>query len=191
MNQTYTVCLYGAASDKISNHFKDEVERLGVELGKNNYSLIYGAGSTGLMGAVARGMTKINGEIIGVAPHFMHEFEDIYKDCTKTIYTESMAERKSIMEFSANAFIIAPGGIGTLDEFFQILTLKQLKRHNKPIIIFNYDNFYTSLINLMKEYVEKGFIAENIDTLYVECKTIEELIKYLDECDGKYNKDNK
>lgn len=177
--EKYRVCVYGAASDKIAKKYKTNVEKLGYELGRNNFSLVFGAGSTGLMGAVAEGVTRSESEIIGVAPHFMHEFEDIYDKCTQTIYTDSMSERKSVMEFSANAFIIVPGGIGTMDEFFQILTLKQLKRHNKPIVLFNYNGFYNSLINLIDEYIKKGFIGEKVRDCFVVCDDVEETVEYL------------
>lgn len=175
----YVVCVYGAASDKISQKYKKSVELLGYELGKSGYSLVFGAGSTGLMGAVANGFKRSKADILGVAPHFMREFEPIYADCTQTIYTDSMSERKSVMEFSANAFIIVPGGIGTMDEFFQILTLKQLKRHNKPIVLFNYNGFYNSLINLIDEYIKKGFIGEKVRDCFVVCDDTEEVINYL------------
>ena len=179
MEQKFVVCVYGAASDNIHKRYKKETEELGYQLGSNGYSLVFGAGSTGLMGAVAQGMTRSKSEIIGVAPHFMLEFEDIYGECTHTIYTDTMAERKSVMEFNANAFIIVPGGIGTMDEFFQILTLKHLKRHDKPIVLFNSNGFYNSLVNLINEYTAKGFISKNITDAFVVCDDIEETLDYL------------
>ena len=161
-NISFRVCVYAAASEKIDKKYIEEVERLGCELAKKDYGLVYGAGSTGLMGAIARGMSKGKGDILGVSPHFMHKIEALYDDCTKLVKTSSMAERKNIMENEANAFIIAPGGIGTLDEFFQILTLRKLKRHSKEIILFNFEGFYDSVISLLREYKDKAFVSEDI-----------------------------
>jgi uncharacterized protein (TIGR00730 family) len=180
---SFRVCVYAAASDKIDKKYIQEVERLGFELAEKDYGLVYGAGSTGLMGAIARGMSKGEGDILGVSPHFMHKIEALYDDCDKLVKTSSMAERKNIMENEANAFIIAPGGIGTLDEFFQILTLKKLKRHSKEIILFNFEGFYDSVVALLNEYKEKGFVSEDIFDYFIVANTVEEVIKILDDID--------
>ena len=148
-----TVCIYAAASNRIAQEYIEECERLGEELAKYRFSLIYGAGSTGLMGAVARGFRKQNGEVIGVTPKFIHVMEPVFDDCTKIIHTETMAERKEIMENNASCFIIAPGGVGTLDEFFQIVTLTDLCRKDKPIIVFNINGYYTKLLNYLYECI--------------------------------------
>ena len=131
------ITLYGAASEKIDRIYMTRVEELGKALAEKGHALVFGAGSTGLMGAAARGFAAGNGKIVGVTPHFMHELEPICDFCTELIQTETMADRKDIMEEKADAFIIVPGGIGTFDEFFQILTLKALGRHSKPIILYN------------------------------------------------------
>jgi uncharacterized protein (TIGR00730 family) len=180
---SFRVCVYAAASDKIDKKYIQEVERLGFELAEKDYGLVYGAGSTGLMGAIARGMSKGEGDILGVSPHFMHKIEALYDDCDKLVKTSSMAERKNIMANEANAFIIAPGGIGTLDEFFQILTLKKLKRHSKEIILFNFEGFYDSVVALLNEYKEKGFVSEDIFDYFIVANTVEEVIKILDDID--------
>ena len=124
------ITLYGAASDRIDKEYIEGVEELGREMARRGHVMVYGAGSTGLMGAAARGMHEENGKIIGITPHFMHKLEPISELCTELIATDTMAERKTIMEEKADAFIITPGGLGTLDEFFQILTLKVLQQHD-------------------------------------------------------------
>ena len=122
------ITLYGSASDRIDRAYIDGVEALGRAIAKRGHTMVFGAGSTGLMGAAARGMHAEGGNIIGVTPHFMHTLEPVSTLCTELIATETMAERKTIMEEKADAFVITPGGLGTLDEFFQILTLKILGR---------------------------------------------------------------
>ena len=161
-----TICIYAAASDRIEKKYVDAVERLGEKLANQGHSLIYGGGGTGLMGAAARGIRRGNGEVISVVPKFMYEFEPIFEDHTKLIETEDMAERKLIMEEGCDAFIIVPGGIGTFDEFFQCLTLKELGRHNKPIVLYNVDNYFTKLLEYMDDCIEKGFIREKVRGMF-------------------------
>ena len=181
------ICMYGAASDKIGENYKKCVELLGEEIAKRGHTLVYGAGGTGLMGACARGVTKGGGEIIGVAPHFMHEFEDIYSECTKLIETETMAERKEIMETNAEAFVIVPGGIGTYDEFFQVLTLKQLKRHNKPIVLYSINGYYDYIPSVIGSGIVKGFISPSVADMFVICETYQDVVSQIEEL---YNKNN-
>ena len=125
------ICVFGASSSTIDKTFIDRVEQLGRDIADRGHGLIYGAGASGLMGAVARGAYEKNGNIVGVVPDFFEE-EDmgvdgrIFSKCTELIKTDSMRERKRIMEDRADAFIIVPGGIGTFEEFFEVFTLKQL-----------------------------------------------------------------
>ena len=131
-----TICVYGAASDNIDAIYMEETEKLGKEIAEHQHKIIYGGGASGLMGACARGVTQANGVIIGVVPFFMDGIEDLNDNCTEIIRTKTMSERKQIMEDRADAFVIVPGGIGTLDEFFQILTLVELKQKKAPIVLF-------------------------------------------------------
>lgn len=180
------VCIYGAASEKIDKSFMAQTEKLGEMLAKHGHKLVYGAGGTGLMGAAARGFTAGGGEIIGVTPKFMHELEPVYQYCTQLIETETMADRKEIMEDLAEVFVIAPGGIGTLDEFFQCITLRDLGRHNKNIIFYNINDYYTKLIEYIKDCTDKKFIRDNVVSFYFVATTPEEVIDLLDgKLDGK------
>ena len=107
--------------------------------------LVFGGGAQGMMGAAARGVRDGGGSIIGVAPDFFDVDGVLFPDCTEFIYTKTMRERKQILEDSSDAFIITPGGFGTLDEFFEILTLKQLERHNKAIVVLNVAGYYDNI----------------------------------------------
>ena len=156
------ITLYGAASDKIDAVYKDAVEELGREIARRGHTMVFGAGSTGLMGAAARGVNSEGGRIIGVAPHFIHEFEPVYENCTELMNTETMSERKDLMENLADAFIIVPGGIGTFDELFQILTLKTLGRHDKPIVLYNVRSFWDNMLAVVGSDVFKGFITSQV-----------------------------
>ena len=105
------------------------------------------------MGAAASGVREQDGYVMGVSPHFIKSFEPIF-DCDNTVMVDTMAERKMIMEKHADIFFIAPGGIGTMDEFFQILTLKYLRQISAPIVVWNLDGFYDSLLALMDSLIE-------------------------------------
>lgn len=171
-----TICVYGAAREDIAPNFIKETEELGRLIGSRGYKLIYGAGASGLMGAVARGMTAVGGYIIGVTPHFMHTFEPVY-ECSKIIETKTMAQRKCVMEENADAFIVVPGGVGTFDEFFQILTLKELGQlSNKPIILLNIDGYYNELYSMMIVAEEKGFLRDGVQGMFSLCDSPERAI---------------
>lgn len=173
------VTLYGAASDAIDRIYIDRVEELGYELAKAGHTMVFGGGSSGLMGAAARGMQKGKGHIIGVVPHFMHEFEPVFPACSELINTETMADRKDEMEARADAFIIVPGGIGTFDELFQILTLKVLKQHDKPIILYNINGFWDSMLAVIGTDIFKGFISKTVADGFVLCETPESVMRVL------------
>ena len=102
---------------------------------------------------------------MGISPDFISDFEDIF-DCDNKVMVDTMAERKTLMEKHADVFFIAPGGIGTMDEFFQVLTLKYLKRINVPIVVLNLDGFYNSLICLIEDLVKQGAVIEDVHKLY-------------------------
>ena len=165
MKKNYYACVYGGASEKISDKYKSEVKNLGKIIAKNGFSLVYGAGASGCMGAVADGIREEGGFVLGVSPTFIGEFEEVF-DCDEKVIVDTMSERKIIMEKYADIFIIVPGGIGTMDEFFQIITLKYLKRINTPIVIINIDGFYNSLLKLIDEFVKQGAVFKNIYSMF-------------------------
>ena len=173
------VTLYGAASNAIDRVYIDRVEELGYALAKAGHTMVFGGGASGLMGAAARGMQKGGGQIVGVVPHFIHQFEPMFDGCTELIHTETMADRKDIMEERADAFIIVPGGIGTFDELFQILTLRVLKQHDKPIILYNINGFWDNMLAVIGTDVFKGFISKSIADGFTLCETPETVLQLL------------
>ena len=152
-SRRYYACVYGGASARIDKKYLDEITRLGAIIAQNGFSLVYGAGASGCMGAAASGVREQDGYVMGVSPHFIKNFEPIF-DCDNTVMVDTMAERKMIMEKHADIFFIAPGGIGTMDEFFQILTLEYLRQISAPIVVLNLDGFYDSLLALMDSLIE-------------------------------------
>lgn len=153
------VCIYGSASDAIPSVYLERAESLGKELGKRNHTIIFGGGTRGIMGAVARGTTSQKGSIIGIAPTFFDKPGILFPHCTDFIYTETMRERKQKMEDLSDAFIAFPGGFGTFDEFFEILTLKQLGKHTKPVILYNIDGYYDGILSQIETSVSEDFVS--------------------------------
>lgn len=176
------ICIYGAASERIDENYKNECFALGKALGERGHSLVFGAGSEGLMGAAARGFKAAGAHVFGVIPKFFEEngYESIFYDADEIKYTETMAERKAVMEDTCDAFIIVPGGIGTFEEFFQVLTLKQLGRHKKAIAVYNCGGYYTGLDKMMKGIMDKGFVNEECAKLYKTISSREEIIDYVE-----------
>ena len=173
------VCLYGASSNEIDQKYMAATEALGEALAKAGHGLVYGAGGCGLMGAAARGMTRCGGHIVGVAPEFLNVDGILYEHCDELVLTETMRQRKQIMEERSDAFVVTPGGIGTYEEFFEIYTLKQLGRHQKPIILYNIDGFFDRLNDILKGLVTDGFMREACLSLLSFATTPDEVLAQL------------
>lgn len=174
------ICIYGASSDEIDEIYFSEVEKLARALGKEKHTLVFGGGTHGMMGAAARGFYEEGGKVIGVAPSFFHQPGVLFEHCEELIATETMRERKQIMEERSDAFIAVPGGIGTLDELFEIMTLRQLSRHKKPVIIYNINGFYDTLLAFLKELEDGKFMRSESDKYtYSVCSTANEVIQIL------------
>ncbi len=181
------ICVYGAASPTIDRSYIETVEKMGKEMVLRGHSLVFGGGGNGLMGAAARGVRSEGGKILGVIPKFFDEenIEAICDFCDELIQPDTMRERKQIMEDNADAFIIVPGGIGTFEEFFEILTLKQLCRHNKPIAIYNINGYYDELNQVLIEAMKKNFIRENCTDLYEITDDLGKIFAYIENPENK------
>ena len=172
------ICLYGSGSRKTDKIYINEAYKLGCEIAKNNHTLVFGGGDTGMMGACARGVHDSNGKSIGIAPEWIGDFEPLFRECSEFIYVDSMDERKQKFLENSDAFIISPGGIGTLDEFFEIITLRKLKQHNKEIIIFNINHYYDTMLKMIEEMGEKGFLYKQ-EELFKVASSINEIFNYI------------
>ena len=180
------ICIYGASSNIIDSLYIDAGETLGEFLAQNNHTVVFGGGAAGLMGAVARGAHKKSGEIIGIAPSFFNVDGVLFTECTEMIYTETMRERKQLLEEMSDAFIITPGGIGTFDEFFEIYTLRQLGMHQKPIVIYNTNGYYNALIDMLNNAIDKNFMpSANMDLIFISDNP-QEIINHIE----NYNPDD-
>ena len=173
------ICLYGSGSRKIDKIYTDAAYELGCMMAQKGYGLVFGGGDTGMMGACARGVHDNGGKSIGIAPEWIGTFEPLCENSTEFIYVDSMDERKRGFLENSDAFIISPGGIGTLDEFFEIITLKKLERHDKEIIVFNINHFYDKMIEMIDEMCEKGFLYKQ-ETLFKVTSTVDGIFEILE-----------
>ena len=174
------ICLYGASSPEIDPVYLDAAYAFGRLLAQHGHTLVYGGGAQGVMGAAARGAYEAGGKITGIAPTFLQVDGILFDHCTEFLLTDTMTERKTAMIARADAFVMAPGGFGTFEEFFEVLTLKQLGRHGKAIIVYNQDGFFNSLFQMMDECVEKGFMNHVTNEIYQVMTDIDEILSYLD-----------
>jgi len=160
------VCVYSASSSAIDQRYFDVAAELGALLAQRGLALVYGGGNIGLMGAVANAVHRHGGRVIGVIPRFMVDKELAYRAADELVVVETMRERKAVMEERADAFIALPGGWGTLEEILEILTLKQLQQHAKPVAFLNTDGFYDPLMQMFERLVEQKFKKPDHARLY-------------------------
>lgn len=177
------ICVFGASSAHIDDSYIAKVEKLGEKMAERGHSLVFGAGGSGLMGAAARGVKRRGGYVHGVVPSFFKEdgVELLFEECDRTTYTNTMRERKAIMEEDADAFIIVPGGVGTLEEFFEIVTLKQLNRLHKAIAVLNEQGYYDELQVFMNTALDRKFITSACLNLYRVFDDIDDMLDYIEQ----------
>ena len=169
------ICVFCGASSGSTPDFSIIAEKIGKLIGDNNFNLIYGAGSTGLMGACAKSAKKSGAKVFGVIPNFLARVEKPLNDINVK-FTSTMQKRKAMMYKKASLFIILPGGIGTLDECVEVLTLIQLKQiKEKKIIIFNYKNYWNFLIKLLEKMKKEKFMNDNFYSDLIELDDLNKL----------------
>lgn len=173
------VCVF-ASSSPVDKLYFNEVKKLGRLLSKNDNSLVFGGYNAGLMGAAADGFAENSAEIIGVIPKVFGNTQTTHPKCTSLVSTNDLAERKTEMEKIADAFIAVPGGIGTFDELFDVVALKQIGLIRKPIILFNIDGFYDNLCKSIYEMYEKNFVKTKPDRLIFISSSAEEIAEYIE-----------
>lgn len=178
-NYNISVCVFCGSRDGSNPKYKLAAIELGYLLSQAKLRLVYGGGNLGLMGAIASSAQKNNCEILGVIPKHLMNKEVGKTDLSNLIVTKSMHERKTLMYNESDAIMILPGGVGTLDEFFEILTWSQLGLHKKPIILLNIDGFWDPLLKLLSHQIKCGFMDKSINKLFSIVETPKKAISYL------------
>ncbi len=174
-----TLCVYCSSSDAVAPLYFEAAEEVGAQLARLGYTLIYGGGRIGLMGALGRAVHQNGGRVVGVIPEFLSSKGLAYEDADELIITRDLRERKAVMEARADGFVTLPGGFGTLEEALEIITLKQLGLHTKPVVMLNTQGFYDSLLELMERIYQERFAKPEYRRLYHIASDVGEVFSYL------------
>ncbi len=172
----FSVCVYCGARDGAKKSYKAAAEAMGNAIAREGWRLVYGAGDVGIMGAVAEAATSAGAATLGVIPTHLLDTEaprGIYGD---RIQTETMHERKKVMFMNADAVVVLPGGAGSLDEFFEVLTWAQLGLHEKPIILLNLDGYWQPLIDLIDHVIAEGFASASLRSLFSVSDSVDDAV---------------
>ncbi len=170
------VTIYCSSSNTLPQKYYDETKKIGALLAKENITIIYGGGSSGLMGTLADSALENGGYVKGVIPSFMKAVEWDHKGVQEMIETEDMAERKKILIEGTDAIIALPGGVGTFEELFEVLSAKRLGLVTQPIIIYNFDNFYDPIIKTLNRCISENFMGEQHRDIWSEVTQLDQLI---------------
>lgn len=169
MNNLNKICIFCGSSDGNDLAITDTAVSLGKLFAENEITLVYGAAKIGVMGVIAKTMLDAGGKVIGIIPEFLKKKEVVHLGLTQLITTQNMHERKLKMQELSDGFMVLPGGFGTLEELFEIITWLQLGLHTKPIGLLNVNGFYDDLLKLLETMVRKGFLKmENYELLLVD-----------------------
>jgi uncharacterized protein (TIGR00730 family) len=173
---TRNVCVYCGSGLGLNPAYREAAQKLGAALAANNIGLVYGGGSLGLMGEVARATVDHGGRVTGIIPGFLVEKEAMMRDVDEIIVTEDMHQRKRLMFDRSDAFVALPGGVGTLEELVEQLTWVQLGRHTKPVVVANIDGFWTPFLSLLTHMKADTFIRPGLDVSFTVVDGAEKIV---------------
>ena len=173
------VCIFAASSSKIADKYISAAYRLGMLLAEHGIGLVFGGGRTGRLGACARGVKAAGGKAIGVIPKKLNQPGIAFEHCDELIVTADMHERKATMERLSSAYIALPGGVGTLEELMEVLTLNQLGYIEAPVVVFDQDGFYDNLLKQLDVFAQEGFMHQACLKLFDRALTPEEAVDKL------------
>ena len=177
-----SLTIYCSSSNNLDKKFYDLGEKIGVFLGQKKISIVYGGGNTGLMGKVSNTALQHGSKVVGIIPKFLKKAENINYNISKTIVVQTMSERKKILYEKGDAFLILPGGSGTIEEATEIISWKILGLHNKPIIIFNFKNYWKTLFEIYNNAKKLNFGNKNLQSISINVKTLSEFKSYINLC---------
>lgn len=174
------ICVFCGSSHGADPIFTQTARRFGTALGTRGFDLVFGGGGVGLMGEVADAVHKAGGKVTGIIPSFLRHLEPPLQTSSELVITESMNERKARMFAAADGFAILPGGLGTLDEFAEVLTGAQLRLHAKPIVLVNVKDFYRPLTALIDHFIANGFAGAQVTELFHLAPDVEDALAFLE-----------
>ncbi len=168
------VTVYLAASQSVDRKYFDLAHAMGAAVAEQGWMLVYGGNDVGPMGALANGARSRGGHVVGITPHCFNDGGIADRQCSELIFVENMRERKKVLEARGHAFVALPGGIGTLEEFFEILVGRLLKFHDKPIVLVNLDGFWDPMIAMLRQYEASGFVRPTTFSQFEVVPSVEE-----------------
>ena len=174
-----SVCVYCGSRFGADPAFTEAARDLGSALAENKWRLVYGAGDVGLMGTVAAAAKAQGATTFGVIPQHLLQHEVGKRDLTTFIVTENMHERKKVMFMNSDAVVVLPGGAGSLDEFFEVLTWRQLGLHDKPILLLNVNGFWDPLIGLVDHVIDQGYAEASLRDFITVADTVDQAVAAL------------
>ena len=177
-----SVCVYCGSRSGAHPAYAAAADAMGRGIAQNGWRLVYGAGDVGLMGTVARAAQEAGGDTFGVIPKHLLDREVGKTDLTRFVVTETMHERKKVMVMNADAIIVLPGGAGSLDEFFEVLTWAQLGLHDKPIMLLNVQGYWDPLIALVQHVISQGFADPSLAGLVTSVADVDGATDLLRHC---------
>ncbi len=177
IHQIKSICVFCGSSPGSEADFVELAKKTGEVIAKANLKLVYGGAKVGCMGAVADGALSQSGEVLGILPRVLKEKELAHEGITDLRIIDTLMERKVMMINHSDAFIALPGGFGTLDEFFEVLTWNQLNLIQKPIALLNHNGFFNGVIDFMKHAQSKAFVKSGNQDLYSAHSTLDSLFK--------------
>lgn len=174
------ICVYCSASNKIDPAYFQLAVELGGELARRGDTLVYGGSSAGTMGELARAVQAHGGRVIGVIPQALVDLEVAYNNADELFVTANMRERKAGMEARSDAFLALPGGVGTMEEVFEIMAARSLNLLAKPLVMLNHQHFYDPLIDLLEHMNQANFLRDGYQSMVYFAPTVQAALNYID-----------
>ena len=183
-----TICVFCGSSHGADPVYTEAARAFGTKMVENGFDLVFGGGGVGLMGEVALSVSNAGGKILGIIPGFLKHLEPPLNVVSEIVVTDTMNERKLRMFGAADGFAVLPGGLGTLDEFAEVLTGAQLRQHAKPIVLVNIKNYFDPLIRLIDHFVANGFAGARAKDLFQVAPSVEDAMKIFSDHQAKLAK---
>ncbi len=171
------ICVFGASSRLLEQEYYEGAYQAGALIAKAGHNLVFGGGEGGIMGAAAQGALDNGGEITGISPRYFDNPGMLFSQCNEMIFTDTLRERKQLMEDMCDAFIALPGGIGTFDETIEVIAHKALGRHCKSLALLNIKGCYEPLVAMLRDAAERKLMGKSVLELFALCQTPEEAVE--------------
>jgi uncharacterized protein (TIGR00730 family) len=176
-----SICVFCASASGLAEVYLDAARRLGAEMGRRGHRLVYGGGNVGLMAEVAHSVHAAGGEVFGAIPRSLVERELVYGPADELVVTATLRERKAEMDTRSDGFIALPGGFGTLEELLEVLTLRQLRLHDRPIVLVNVSGYWDPFLAMVHGMIAQGFAPSGEGLLFEVAKTAEDAVDLVED----------